>query len=189
MSSLAVKKHRSIYDAWNNIAHKNSKPMVYKIQYSEGKEKFLQKNLFDFMVKYFGEYYPNIDWWYLNKVLPDLKEGLRSIHVIKRGDRILGVAINRKSVGKYHTKNPKICSFYICDEARNQGLGNELFKICIREHAHHNKSIIITVPEERLYEEHGRKCFNDFLKKHGFKKVNEEPDKYRLGKTEYIFKR
>ena len=186
---MAVKEYRSIYDEWNNIAHKNTKPMVYKIQYSEGKEKFLQNNLLEFMIKYFGEYYPNIDKWYLNKVLPDSKEGLRSIYVIRRSNKILGVAINRKSVGKYHIKNPKICSFYICDEARNQGLGNELFKICIREHTCHKKGIIITVPEERLYEEQDKKCFKDFLKKYGFRKVNEELDKYRPEKTEYIFKR
>ena len=165
------------------------KPQIHKINYTKRTEKFLQNNLFEFMIKYFGEHYPNITEWYFNKVLQDVRESLRSIYVIKRSDEILGVAIIRKSVSKYHTKNPKICSFYICDEARNQGLGNELFKICIREHTCHKKGIIITVPEERLYEEQDKKCFKDFLKKYGFRKVNEELDKYRPEKTEYIFKR
>jgi predicted GNAT family N-acyltransferase len=165
------------------------KPQIHKINYTKRTEKFLQNNLFEFMIKYFGEHYPNITEWYFNKVLPDVRESLRSIYVIKRSDEILGVAIIRKSVSKYHTKNPKICSFYICDEIRNQGLGNKLFKKCINELNVSKKSIIITVPEEKLFGKYTRKCFNDFLKKHGFKKVDEVGGKYRTGKIEHIFKK
>ncbi|MBA2868843.1 GNAT family N-acetyltransferase [Methanococcus maripaludis] len=144
-----------------------------------------------FMDKYFKKYYPTVDIWYREKVVEDFKSNLRNVYVLKKSDKILGVAITRNYSNKYPSKNPKFCSFYICKEIRNCGFGRKLFEKALTDLQENSagNEIIITVPEERLYESWKNKNFKSFLEKYNFKEINRLHDYYRIGKSEYIFKK
>lgn len=172
---------------------KSLKVEISKLKYNKHSKDIIEKKLPLFMDKYFKEFYPNISLWYREKVIEDLKYNLRNVYIVNndKKDQILGVAITRKSSGKYSNKNPKFCSFYICKEIRNRGFGKKLFEkalMGLQEHSG-DRGIIITVPEERIYESWRDRNFKNFLENYEFKEINCKTDRYRKGKYEYIFKK
>jgi glycerol dehydrogenase-like iron-containing ADH family enzyme len=52
--------------------------------------------------------------------------------------------------------------------------------------SNNGKPIIITVPEERLYEKISGQKFSRFLAKYGFSIYSAELGRYRPGKIEYV---
>ncbi|WP_459202070.1 GNAT family N-acetyltransferase [Methanococcus sp. CF] len=164
-----------------------------KLQYTGSFKNTIETKVPLFMNKYFKRHYPNVDKWYTKKVINDVKQGLRNIYVVKhkKDDEILGIAITRISSGKYANKTPKICSFYVCSEIRRRYFGKKLFEKVLGELKEicPNEEIIITVPEERVFERNTGISFKTFLEKYNFTNVDEVPGKYREGKLEYIFKK
>ncbi|MBA2858632.1 ribosomal protein S18 acetylase RimI-like enzyme [Methanococcus maripaludis] len=198
MDIALLKRKNSLYflkKFKNPLRHmkKVKKVEICKLEYSEHSKDTIEKKLPLFMDKYFKEFYPNIDKWYREKVVEDLKSNLRTVYVVKNenGNRILGVAITRKYSDKYLNKNPKFCSFYICKEIRNRGFGRKLFEKALTDLQENSggNEIILTVPEERLYESWKDKSFKSFLEKYDFGEINRKHDYYRKGKSEYIFKK
>lgn len=145
--------------------------------------------LFKFMYPIFNKSYPQFDKWYFNKVKSGFNNGKRSVFIIKNGSDIYGVSIIKKSSNMY-TRN-KICSFFVLPEMNKNGLGTELMKATVSEYSEQTcgNNIIITVPEDRLFQMYHNKNFYTFLKINEFKIVNRVVGKYRPGYYEYIFSR
>ena len=142
--------------------------------------------LYSLLANYFNSYYPNFKEWYFNKLVNGLKKGDRSLYIAQKSNEIQGV-----SIIKYcGSDNSKICTFFIFPNARKNGIGPFLMghslgilkQICSR------KPIIMTVPEERLYESLGDHNFEKLTTKFGFKLADIAKNKYRTGNNEYIFK-
>lgn len=147
----------------------------------------VNNDLYRYMNDVFAQYYPGFTEWYKNKIVPGFRDGTRVIIVarIKKKD-ICGVSILRK-LRNTEKKSNKICSFYVSQEGRGNGIGHLLMINSLREFEGYDLPIVITVPEERLRETVGDNTFSKFLKHYGFELVAEIDGKYRQNKKEMVF--
>lgn len=148
-------------------------------------------NIYSFMYEYYKDFYPNFTEWFNNKVIKDFYSGDRTIYLVENsmGNNYYGVSIVRKSLLPIHVN--KICSFLLLNEARDNGLGTELMNMIIDDLSIDNfdRDILITVPEERLFESYTNKNLYHFLSSYNFSLIRSCRSKYRLGRVEYILKK
>lgn len=144
--------------------------------------------LFVFIERHLGLYYPDIGYWYHQKVLPGFAAGNRIIHVVWDGQIISGVSILK--LAQIPSKPDKISSFYLLPTLRRRGIGAMLMQRTLEASQCKIKAVLITVPEERLAEntEEGRHLAG-FLSSHNFRRVASLVGKYRPGKLEYVLLR
>ncbi len=149
---------------------------------------FVKDALRQFVISTYYAYYPNIEDWYLEKVIPGFLGGSRTIHVVRSSTAkpVYGVSITKRSDKDYD----KICSFFLAPEARRLGIGTRLMECTLAalRSPTDRKPVLITVPEDRATEEADaeRHPFLEFLKIFGFKVVDALPNRYRPGRTEII---
>jgi ribosomal protein S18 acetylase RimI-like enzyme len=114
---------------------------------------FMYNNILPFLIKSELEnYYPEIERWFIEKVIPDTLDGLREIYCITNEDEIIGINIIRHSIGKYSHKGAKICTLYVSEKYRNMGLGTWLMTNAINRIREKSGlvNIIMTIPEDKI---------------------------------------
>jgi len=119
-------------------------------------------------------YYPLIEDWFLNRVLPELESGGREIVVHLDQGNVTAYAILKKSA-----EENKVCRLKVMPEYRTKALGTLLWDHSIR--LIQKLPALITVPEEFLPE------FSRFLAHRSTQLIKGVPSLYRPGRTEYIF--
>lgn len=148
-------------------------------------------DIYRFMYDYYKKYYPGFRDWYFNKLVPGFHAGNRIIYTIQdvSASNYYGIAILKKSISANRAN--KICSFFLLSEAKNNGLGSSLMSALIDDLylCYSNPNLIITVPEERLFESYREKNFNSFLGSFGFEITKLCRSKYRVGRIEYVLKK
>ena len=90
-------------------------------------------------------YYPNIFKWYHNKFLKEILQGTRSIVAYYIANDIAGVSLLKKSI----TEN-KICTIYVWENSRDNGIGKTLFQKSFE--VLNDSKPVITIPERRMDE-------------------------------------
>lgn len=91
----------------------------------------------------FGKVYPEIETWFLSKVIPGLHSGERIMLYIPGDTGIVALAILKDS-----PLEKKICTFYISPEARGKGLAHILFNGSFEKLQ--TSRPLISVPENTL---------------------------------------
>jgi GNAT superfamily N-acetyltransferase len=118
--------------------------------------------------------YPQIDKWFIQKVIPGISLGTRYVLCIRRKGQIVALGIAKKD--KYEKK---ICTLRVVSEYTRQGIGTYLFNHLL--HWLESTSPIITVNEERLSE------FQSLFAKYSFVLTSIRNNLYIPGHAEYIF--
>lgn len=118
--------------------------------------------------------YPNFEGWLTFKFLGNLPSGQRKLLVAHNGDHIVGYSLLKQT-----SQESKICTFYINEEYRGLGLGQELMTKSLQ--TLDSSDAFITVADERLEE------LSPLLKAKGFKLTSLVPNMYRSGSYEHIW--
>jgi hypothetical protein len=119
-------------------------------------------------------WYPEIFKWYSFKFLPGLNNGSRKILFYEINSEIAGIALL-----KIMEEEKKICTFFVKNQYRNNGIGRSLFGKCL-EILDTDKPMI-TVPGERLSQ------FSRIFKYYDLKLEQVIEDYYRSKSKEYVF--
>lgn len=98
--------------------------------------------------------YPNIESWYLKKVLPDLRDNTRKMIVIERHGRIVAIGI-----GKDSCSEKKICTVRVSPEYAGKGLGIRIFGDLMDWMGCQRPHLTVSQPKlalfERIFEHYG----------------------------------
>lgn len=126
----------------------------------------------------FALYYPDIDRWYVEKVIPGVVEGTRSILTSRDAwGAILGLAITRNG------EQAKLCHFSIAEEARGTGVGRKLLQEATEAMISGGaRNIRLTMGEEVASN------YKDFFIHYGFEEDGHEASRYRRGVDELIWR-
>jgi predicted acetyltransferase len=119
-------------------------------------------------------WYPGIFSWYSLKFSTGLHDGSRNILFYEINNEIAGTALLKNTV-----EEKKICTFFVKNQYRNNGLGKNLFDKCL-EILDTDKPMI-TVPAERLSQ------FSRIFKYYDLKLEQVVENYYRSQSKEYIF--
>jgi hypothetical protein len=105
--------------------------------------------------------------------------------VVRDSSNLYGISIIRVDEVK---KQNKLCTFFLLSEARKIGLGKELLRLSLEDlkKSSPNKTIIVTIPQERIKERFNGKTLLDFFEEYNFKLSGIIPNRYRLKKDEYV---
>ncbi len=118
-------------------------------------------------------YYPGFADW-LNKVILELTEGMRSIVLAKFQHKI--VAVN---ILKHHEQENKLCTFWVNPEFRHQHIASAMLDMSL--HLFHGKAPLISIPEVRLNE------FKFLIRQRGFAFRERKCGLYHRNVNEYFF--
>lgn len=118
--------------------------------------------------------YPCFKGWLTFKFLGNLSKGQRKLLVAHNGDSVVGYSLLKQSA-----QESKICTFYIIDEYRELGVGQELMTQSLQ--TLDSSETFITVSDERLEE------LSPLLKAKGFTLSSSVVDMYRSGSSEHIW--
>lgn len=119
-------------------------------------------------------YYPSIENWYLQKVLPGIQIGKRCVIPIKDEQKIIAIGI-----GKSDGKEKKICTLSVSEGFRGYGIGTNLLEQLIEWLG--TPTPIISVSEEK------NEDFTALFSKYGFTLTSIRNGLYRDGKLEYLY--
>lgn len=125
-------------------------------------------------VKFLSCEYPNFEYWFYFKVLPEVNKGIRTINLRTHNGKIAGISILKKAF-----EEKKICTLWVAPEFRGKGLGDSL--LCEAKKFLDTEHPLITVSEKRV---------NDFLplfERHNFHMHSEHLSFYENGIFEYSF--
>lgn len=118
--------------------------------------------------------YPGIDVWFHNKVAPGLRNGSRKLFVENVADRIVGIAIAKRT-----SSERKLCTLWVAPETRNYGvaarLANEAFGWL------GTTKPLFSVPDVRINE------FAGLLRRWDFVETQSVEDIYRPASREFVF--
>lgn len=128
------------------------------------------KSIFN-LLEEIKEFYPNFQFWFYNKLIPDIILNDDKIILMKIKNEIIGISIIKKSENKIRT-------LFILEKYRNKGYIKILF---IKTLEFLNEKPFCSVPEEFI--DFYQKLFN----KYNFKLTQILKDYYRKGKIEYVF--
>lgn len=120
-------------------------------------------------------YYPDIDHWYVNKVIPGLLLGGDKLIVAKDGSHIAGIAL-----GKSGEEESKLRCIRVHPDYQNSGLGVRLIDHMLDTLGTAKPGV--TVAEE-LFHQYSRM----FVTRYGFELSDVTKGRYRKHKLEYAF--
>lgn len=148
-------------------------------------QKAILFDLYDFKIEVYKKFYPKVENWYENKLIPDFYKGSRVVRIVRKDSNIYGMSIIRVSPENSYNK---LCTFFLLPEARNAGIGKELMKLTLLDEKllSSKKRIKVTIPEERATEKFGKKTLLDFFADYGLNLTSIIANRYRLKKDEYI---
>ena len=117
-----------------------------------------------------ANYYPNFSDWF-NKVVLEITDGIRSIIIVRKSNRILGIAILKHSPAEN-----KICTFWVNPESRKRHVGSAMLLHCC---SLFSNNPTISMPDYLLWD------FCGFMKCFSF--VKREDGIYRKDRSEFFF--
>lgn len=118
--------------------------------------------------------YPDFYRWYHDTVLNGLSAGTRNIYLAKSFGEIKGVLILKNT-----SQEKKICTLYVDEFSRSNGIGSRLMNIAMNEF--HGENPLITVADNHI------KDFRPLLSNYGFREEDTLPNYYTSGRIEYTF--
>lgn len=118
--------------------------------------------------------YPSFEDWLTTRFLSELQMGSRKLLIAHNGDTAIGYSLLKKTDAE-----SKICTFYIANEFRGLGVGQELMSKSLQELD--SGETFITVSDERLEE------LSPLLKAKGFILSSTISNMYRDGSDEHIW--
>lgn len=118
--------------------------------------------------------YPNFEGWLTFKFLGNLASGKRKLIVAHNGYNALGYALLKQD-----SQESKICTFYVLEGFRGQGVGFNLMQRSME--VLDSEETFITVSDERLKE------LSPLLQAKGFELSSSVPNMYRVGSKEHIW--
>ena len=120
--------------------------------------------------------YPGIEFWWDNRVRPNLEQGRRIVLVVDTGSSLEGLFIGKPG------NSAKLCTLRLRESVRNQGVGRVLVTEGIsRLLDRDTSSFHVTVSEAA---EEG--C-TPFFESIGFRQIAIEPNRYRRGLDEFVY--
>lgn len=141
------------------------------------------RNKIDNLLKDLKQTYPDIESWYMNTVISDMKKypGKRAIIVsISKNNisnlkyEISGIAILKKT-----KEEKKICTFRIDKKYQNNGIGKLLFEECFK--FLETDKPLFTVPREK------KEVFQKYIEKFNFEPSQSLSNYYAAGSAEYVY--
>lgn len=123
------------------------------------------------------EFYPGIDSWWRNRVVPGVRTGQRVCHVARVQGHIAAVGI-----GKRANTSAKLCTLRVRDLYRGLGLGQLLLYQTIKDLVASNcQRVHYTISEDVFYQ-----C-GSFFSPYGFSMVSWSRERYAKGIEELVF--
>ena len=120
--------------------------------------------------------YPGIEFWWDNRVRPNLEHGRRVVLVVDTGSSLEGLFIGKPG------NSAKLCTLRLRESIRNQGVGRVLVTEGIsRLLDRDTSSFHVTVSEAA---EEG--C-TPFFESIGFRQIAIEPNRYKTGLDEFVY--
>lgn len=126
-------------------------------------------------IKSLNQYYPDIEYWFTNKVIPGLVTGNDKLLIARDNDRIAGIAL-----GKLDSDESKLRCIRVHPDYQNTGLGIRLIDDMLD--LIQTRKPGVTVAEE-MFHLYSR----SFIKRYGFELSDVVKGRYRRGKLEYGF--
>lgn len=131
------------------------------------------RDILDFLMP-LSKDYPNIDIWFLAKVLPGLEDNSRKIFVHVRNEKIVALAIAKKS-----NREKKICTVRVSPDFTGKGIGVKLFIEAMNWLE--TSMPHLTVSEDKL------PLFSKIFDHFGYKITSTHKSRYIPGKVEYLY--
>ncbi|QYN79896.1 acetyltransferase [Kosakonia phage Kc263] len=126
-------------------------------------------------IRTLDKYYPDIEHWYINKVVPGLILGTDKLIIAKDNNLITGIAL-----GKRDLDETKLRCVRVLPEYQNSGLGIKLIDTMLDLLEEEKPGV--TVAEE-LFHQYSR----IFVSRYGFALTDVNKGRYRKHKLEYAF--
>ena len=136
----------------------------------------LYSKIRDFLIES-NTIYPSIEEWWMNRVLPGLKNRERVCQLIMAKDQIAALSIIKNS-----SKSSKLCTLRVREEYRSSGFGQSLLRFAFERFLSNKcESVHYTISDEMMVE-----C-GDFFTPYGFKLSSWNRNRYVKGKDELVF--
>lgn len=127
-------------------------------------------------IKSLNQYYPDIEYWYVNKVIPGLTLGNDKL-IVARDEHfnIAGIAL-----GKLSDAEAKLRCVRVHPDHQNGGLGIRLIDNMLELIGERKPGVTVSEEMINLYS-------RAFVKRYGFELSDVSKGRYRRGKLEYGF--
>jgi len=127
-------------------------------------------------IKSLNQYYPDIEYWYVNKVVPGLVLGNDKL-IIAHDEQfnIAGIAL-----GKVSVEESKLRCVRVHPDHQNGGLGIRLIDAMLEQIGERKPGVTVAEEMINLYS-------RAFVKRYGFELSDVTKGRYRRGKLEYGF--
>lgn len=122
-----------------------------------------------------NQYYPDIEYWYVNKVVPGLIVGNDKLLIARDNNRIAGIAL-----GKMNEDESKLRCIRVHPDHQNGGLGIRLIDGMLDLIEARKPGVTVSEEMFHLYS-------RPFIKRYGFELSDVTKGRYRRGKLEYGF--
>lgn len=122
-----------------------------------------------------NQYYPDIEYWYVNKVVPGLITGKDKLLIARDNDRIAGIAL-----GKMEVDESKLRCVRVHPDHQHGGLGIRLIDKMLELIESRKPGVTVSEEMFHLYS-------RPFIKRYGFELSDVDKGRYRRGKLEYAF--
>lgn len=150
--------------------------MKFLIKHIEYHEKETQNKILG-MLLFLRKTYPNFKEWYLECVVPGLRNGTRGLYVAyadKEETEIAGILILKN---EYAEK--KICTLCVLPKFQGMGLGKQFVELALSEL--NDEKPLVTVPESHKSE------YTGLFARFGFELYKEYVGYYRPQQSEYAY--
>lgn len=127
------------------------------------------------LLRSIDQFYPDIEHWYVNRVIPGLMLGDDRLTLALDGTTTVGFCL-----GKQTPTETKIRCVRTLPHLKGSGVGIRLLDDMVERLE--STTPLVTCPEE-LFHDYSR----IFVKRYGFSLSNVEKGRYRRGKLEYSF--
>ena len=120
--------------------------------------------------------YPDIKFWWKNRVRPTFEEGKRVVLVVDSGSSLEGLFIGKLG------DSAKLCTLRLRESVRNQGIGRVLVTEGLNRLLDCNPSQFhVTISEGA---EEGCTAFFESV---GFRRIAIQPNRYKIGVDEFVY--
>lgn len=126
-------------------------------------------------IKSLNQYYPDIEYWYVNKVVPGLITGNDKLLIAHAYGQIAGIAL-----GKATGSESKLRCVRVHPDHQNGGLGIRLIDGMLDLIGSRKPGVTVSEEMFHLYS-------RPFIKRYGFELSDVIKGRYRKGKLEYGF--
>lgn len=123
-----------------------------------------------------SDLYPDIEFWWQNRVRPTFEKGKRIVLVVDSGSSLEGLFIGKLG------NSAKLCTLRLRESVRNQGIGRVLVTEGLTRLLECNPSKFhVTISEGA---EEGCTAFFESV---GFRRIAIQPNRYKIGMDEFVY--